>query len=79
MEVLYIAASGRSDPTRASIPWHLAVNGSFEAGQSTGILLAGDASEVLKTEVGDELEGVGIPPIRELIAKARDKEIPVFA
>lgn len=78
MEVLYIAASGRSDPTRASIPWHLAVNGSFEAGQSTGILLAGDASEVLKAEVRDELEGVGIPPIRELIAKARDKEIPVF-
>ncbi|CAN5806404.1 hypothetical protein BH20ACT4_BH20ACT4_00060 [soil metagenome] len=78
MDVLYIAASGQSDPTRASIPWHLAVNGSFEADQSTGILLAGDASEVLKPSVGDSLEGLGIPPIRELMAKARDNAIPVF-
>ncbi len=78
MEVLYVAASGLSDPTRASIPWHLAVNGSFEAGQSTGILLAGDASEVLRADVRDGLEGVGIPPMTELMAKARDHEIPVF-
>lgn len=78
MEVLYVAASGLSDPTRASIPWHLAVNGSFEAGQSTGILLAGDAAEVVRADVRDELAGVGIPPLRELMAKARDHEIPVF-
>ncbi|MDQ3738005.1 MAG: hypothetical protein M3337_02415 [Actinomycetota bacterium] len=78
MDVLYVAASGLSDPTRASIPWHLAVNGSFEAGQSTGILLAGDASEVLRADVRDGLEGVGIPPMTELMAKARDHEIPVF-
>ena len=78
MDVLYIAASGPSDPTRASIPWHLAVNGSFQADQSTGIVLAGDASEVLKPQVGDVLEGLGIPPIRELMTKARDHEIPVF-
>ncbi len=78
MDVLYIAASGPSDPTRASIPWHLAVNGSFQADQSTGIVLAGDASEVLKPQVGDALEGLGIPPIRELMTKARDNEIPVF-
>ena len=78
MDVLYIAASGMSDPTRASIPWHLAVNGSFAEGQITGILLAGDASEVLRADVRVRLEGVGIPPIRELMVKARDHEIPVF-
>ena len=78
MDVLYISASGLSDPTRASIPWHLAVNGSFEAGQSTGILLVGDASEVLRADVRDTLEGVGVPPIRDVMAKARDNEVPVF-
>jgi predicted peroxiredoxin len=78
MDVLYIAASGQSDATRASIPWHLAVNGSFESGQSAGILLAGDATEVLKPDVADALEGLGIPPIRELMAKARDTGVPVF-
>jgi predicted peroxiredoxin len=78
MEVLYIAASGASDPTRASIPWHLAVNGSFEVGQRAGILLAGDAAEVIKASIRAELEGVGLPPLRDLIAKAHDNEIPVF-
>ncbi len=78
MEVLYIAASGPSDPTRASIPWHLAVNGSFESGQATGIVLVGDASEVLRGHVRDQLEGVGIPPMRELMTKAHANEIRVF-
>jgi hypothetical protein len=78
MEILYIAASGSSDATRASIPWHLAVNGSFEAGQSTGVLLLGDAAEVLVPHVRDAIEGVGIAPLRELLSKARDISLPVF-
>ncbi len=28
MSVLYIAATGRADPVRAALPFHLAVNGS---------------------------------------------------
>ena len=62
MEILYIATCGASDPTRASIPWHLAVNGSIEAGQTTRMILAGDASELLKADVRDNLEGLGVPP-----------------
>ena len=78
MDILYIAASGQSDATRASIPWHLAVNGSFEAGQSTGILLLGDAAEVLVPQVRDAIEGLGIAPLRDLLSKARDTSLPVF-
>ena len=78
MDVLYIAASGSADPTRASIPWHLAVNGSVAAGQDVGILLLGDAAEVLNGDVRAKLVGVGVPPIDELIAKAHDHMVPVF-
>jgi predicted peroxiredoxin len=78
MEILYIAASGQSDATRASIPWHLAVNGSIEAGQSTGILLLGDAAEVLVPQVRDAIEGLGIAPLRDLLSKARNTSLPVF-
>ena len=78
MDVLYIAASGQADPTRASIPWHLAVNGSIESGQSPGILLAGDASEVLKAGIRDGLEGVGLPRMSDLQDKARAHNLPVF-
>ena len=73
-----LAASGPSDPTRASIPWHLAANGSVAAGQSTGIVLLGDAAGVIAPAVRDELAGIGIPPLRELIAKARESSLPVF-
>jgi len=77
MEILYIATSGGSDPTRASIPWHLAVNGSMEAGQSARIVLAGDAAELLKAEVREKLEGVGLPTLRDLAAKAVERSVPI--
>jgi predicted peroxiredoxin len=77
MEILYIASCGASDPTRASIPWHLAVNGSIEAGQTARMVLAGDASELLKADVRGSLEGLGVPPLRDLVAKARDRSVPI--
>jgi predicted peroxiredoxin len=78
MDVLYLAATGPSDPTRASIPWHLAANGSVAAGQSTGIVLLGDAVVVVAPSVHDQVAGIGLPPLRELIAKARESALPVF-
>jgi predicted peroxiredoxin len=78
MEFLYLATSGSSDPTRASIPIHLAVNGSLEVGHSVSLVLAGDATELLNAATRDTLEGVGVPPARELFAKLRQHEVPVF-
>ena len=77
MEILYIASCGTSDPTRASIPWHLAVNGSIEAGQTARMVVAGDASELLKADVRETLEGLGVPPFRDLVAKAIDRSVPI--
>lgn len=78
MDVLYIATAGASDPTRATIPVHLAVNGSVEVGQGTQLVLAGDATELLQASVRDSLQGVGVPPMGELVAKLRQHEVPVF-
>jgi predicted peroxiredoxin len=78
MRALYISASGADDPTRASIPLHLAVNGSVEVGHDVGIMLAGDATELVKADVRERLEGVGLPPVRELFAKVKQHEVPVF-
>jgi predicted peroxiredoxin len=77
VEILYMATSGASDPTRASIPWHLAANGSAEAGQSARLLLLGDSTELVKGDVREGLQGVGLPPLRELVAKALERSIPV--
>ena len=73
-----MATSGAADPTRASIPLHLAVNGSLEVGHTVGIVLAGDATELAKADVREHLEGVGVPPVRDLLAKARQHEVPVY-
>ena len=75
---LYMVATGASDPTRASIPLHLALNGSLEVGHTVAIFLAGDATELLNKDVRDGVEGIGVPPVRELLAKARQHEVPVY-
>lgn len=78
MKFLYIATSGTSDPTKASLPIHLAVNGSVEAGHDTEIALAGDAVEIMIGENRDKIEGVGVPAMRELFDKVRDHGVPVY-
>jgi predicted peroxiredoxin len=78
MKVLYLATSGPGDPTKASIPLHIAANGSVEAGQDCAVVLAGDATELVSRDVAEQVEGVGIPPARELFQKLLDNEVPVY-
>lgn len=78
MKVLYLAATGASDATRASIPLHVAANGSVEAGQECAVVLVGDATELVSRETAERVEGVGVPPVRELVRKLLDNEVPVF-
>ncbi|HSS09955.1 MAG TPA: hypothetical protein VLL25_08730 [Acidimicrobiales bacterium] len=78
MKTLYMTTGGAGDPTRASIPLHLALNGSLEVGHTVNIVLAGDATELMKSELRDQLEGVGVPPVRDLFAKARQHQVPIY-
>ncbi len=78
MRILYLVSSGSSDPTRASVPLHLAVNGSAEIGHDVEVVLAGDATELLRPDVLDSLEGVGVPKAAELVSKAREHQVPIY-
>ena len=78
VRITYFASAGTSDATRASIPLHLAANGSIEIGQEASIVLGGDATELLLDDNVERTEGVGVPPVRELLAKLRDHAVPVF-
>jgi predicted peroxiredoxin len=75
--ILYLSATGPADPTRASIPFHLAANGAVEVGHEAEIVLAGDATELVKAGVADGVRGVGIPPLADLLAKTVQKGIPI--
>ena len=78
MKVLYLATAGAGDPTRASLPLHIAANGSVEAGQECAVVLAGNATELVSRETAERVEGVGVPPARELFQKLLDNQVPVY-
>jgi predicted peroxiredoxin len=78
VKVLYLATTGAGDPTKASIPLHIAANGSVEVGQDCAVVLAGDATELVSRETAERVEGVGVPPVRELLQKLLDHEVPVY-
>jgi predicted peroxiredoxin len=78
VRILYLATTGPDDATKASLPLHIAANGSVEAGQECAVALAGDAVELAKRAVAESVEGVGIPPARDLLNKLRDHEIPIY-
>ncbi len=78
MKILYLAAAGPTDPTRASIPLHVAANGSVSEGQECAVVLVGDATDLVSREKAERVEGVGIPPVKELLQKLLDSRVPVF-
>ncbi|HWC11634.1 MAG TPA: hypothetical protein VG455_10460 [Acidimicrobiales bacterium] len=78
MDILYIGSCGSTDPVKAALPFHLAVNGSAARGDRPSIALAGDATDLLLGEAAESLEPLGLPPMRELVAKAVELEVPVY-
>ena len=78
MRLLYIVTKGADDPTLASVPLHIAANGSLEVGQEVSVVLAGDATDLVVGDNAQLLEGVGVPPVRELLGKMREHDVPVY-
>jgi predicted peroxiredoxin len=78
MKILYLATAGSADPTKASIAPHIAANGSAAEGQECAVVLVGDATELVSREKAEGVAGVGIPPLRELLQKLIDNQVPVY-
>ena len=78
MKLLYLVTKGTGDPTLASVPLHIAANGSLEVGQEASVVLAGDATDLIVEDNLRSVEGVGVPPARELFEKLREHGVPVY-
>ena len=78
MRFLYIVTKGMNDATLASVPLHIAANGSLEVGQEVSVVLAGDATDLVVEDNAETMEGVGVPPVRELLSKLQDHRVPVY-
>jgi len=78
MRLAYIVTKGTGDPTLASIPLHLAANGSLEIGHQVEVVLAGDATDILLGDNAQQLRGVGVPPMQELLTKLKEHNATVY-
>jgi len=76
--LFYLATNGPDDPTKACIPFHLAVNGAAEAGFEAAINLAGDAVVLIQDRYIENVTPLGLPPLRELMPKIVEKGIPIY-
>ena len=68
---------GPEDPTRASLPFHIA-KGAKEAGHDVEVVLAADAPVILKDAVKDNVFGVGMPSLKELLQFAIENDVQVY-
>ena len=74
--ILYIGTHGTSDPTDATFPFLLA-KGAIEAGHQPSIILMGEAAPLIKDHIAQQVKGVGIPPLTELMEFLVGHEVPV--
>lgn len=68
---------GPSDPTRASMPFHIG-KGAREAGYEVGIVLANDAPFLMKDSIRETVFGVAIPPLKDLFQFAVANNVRVY-
>ena len=67
---------GTDDPTKATIPFHLA-RGAKQTGLQVRIVLAGDSTDLVRSGVAGTVKGKGVPPFTEVLDFARNNKIPI--
>lgn len=75
-KLLYIGTRGTDDPTQATFPFLMA-KGAIEGGHETGLILMGEAAPLIKDHIAQQVHGVGIPPLTELVEFLVANEVPI--
>ena len=76
-KLLITGTHGTEDPTRASLPFHIA-KGAREAGYDVGVVLAADSPIILKDAIRESLLGVGMPALKDLFQFAVENNVRVY-
>jgi len=74
--ILYVSTYGSDEATRATMPFHMAM-GAVEAGHTPQIALAGEATYLMKDYIAQQIRGMGVPPLTELLQKLMDHSVPI--
>ncbi len=74
--LLYVGTHGTDDPTRATFPFLMA-KGAIEAGHEAGIILMGDAALLIKDSIAAQVQGYGVPALKELAQFLHDRQVRI--
>lgn len=75
--LLITATHGYDNSTRAAMPFFVA-KGAKESDIDVGIVLALDATVLIKPEFRQHVKPYGLPPLDELFQFAVDHQIPIY-
>ena len=70
-KLLYVGTHGTDDPTRATI-------GALKRGHEPSIFLMGESVYLPKGNVADTVNGVGFPPLRQLLDEIIGAKVPIY-
>jgi predicted peroxiredoxin len=76
VKLLYIGTHGTDDPTKATFPFLMA-KGAIEAGHETGIILMGEAAPLIKDSIAAQVQGIGVPSLKELFAFLHERSVRI--
>ena len=76
VRLLYVSTHGTDDPTRATFPFLMA-KGAIEAGHEAGIILMGDAALLIKDSIAAQVQGYGVPALKELAQFLHDRQVRI--
>ena len=75
--LLITATYGYDNSTRAAMPFFVA-KGAKESGIDVGIMLALDATVLIKPALRQHVKPYGLPPLDELFQFAVDHQVPIY-
>ncbi len=75
-KLLYIGTAGTDDPTRATFPFLMA-KGAIDAGHEAGIILMGEAATLIKDSIAAQIQGIGVPPLKDLVEFLHGRQVRI--
>ena len=76
-KILITSTWGTDDPTRATLPF-VSAQGFLDTGHEVGISLLGEATNLMKDYLVEQIDGVGWHPLRELFPKAIESGVSIY-
>jgi len=76
-KIISVATHATDDPTKSTLAFVAGI-GALGAGKEATIVLLGEAVYLAKQEIAKSVNGVGFPPLHELIDQVVEGGIPVY-